>query len=147
MVTVVHVGTLPLDDGVEHAVDENFGMAMNDITELYQSLQDSQQRTDLIEALRDLMQSYAPVDLEKLLFPKAVATKGRSKTLKGSRNPSRFEIAEKEDKARERADSKEDVKDDDMHTACDKGDNVDEQQKSKKRRNQFADTEELWPKE
>lgn len=147
---VVHVDTLPLDDGVEHAVDENFGTAMNDIAELYESLPDSQQRADLIEALRNLMESFKPLDLDKLHFPKDVVTKGRKKNLKGARDPSKFERAEKEEKAKEKAKSKEDAKKvdakkvDESHVECDKSDS--KEQQSKKRSHQYADPEELWPK-
>lgn len=142
----MHLDALPLDDGVEHAVDENFSTVMNDVTALYQSLQDSQQRTDFVDALCELVQSFMPVDLNKLHFPKDVATKGRSKKLKGSRIPSRFEVAEKQDKAKERAKPKEEIKGEEMDIPSHKDDHVVVEQQGKKRSSQFADAEELWPK-
>ena len=120
-------------------VDTRFAETMNSVGLLYQSLSDSQQQTDLIESLKDLVNKFKPVDLDNLRFPEHIITKGRPKNTKGGRLPSAFEVAERQVKQQALEKKKAAKNDSESH-------NSDTLRIPKKRsRAVKADPDSLWP--
>ena len=80
------------NDPLEH----KFIMLVNELETAYHACNNDQQRRDLISAVTTAIQTTVPVPLEDFQFPQKIATKGgRRKNLKGQRDRSAFEHAEK----------------------------------------------------
>ncbi|KAI9323391.1 hypothetical protein BX666DRAFT_2022137 [Dichotomocladium elegans] len=63
------------------------------------SCTDDQQRSDLICALENLVNTFSPTTIDRLQFPSQLKTKGRPKGTKGARLPSAFERVEQQEKS------------------------------------------------
>ena len=115
---------------------------MHSVTMLYQSLSDSQQRTDLTETLKKVLETFMPLDVDNLRYPEHIVTKGRPKGTKNARLPSAFELVQNqkqsisvEQKAHNEVEQEADII-------------VPNTLKNKKRKKnaEIGDTEDLWPK-
>ncbi|CDH61027.1 predicted protein [Lichtheimia corymbifera JMRC:FSU:9682] len=86
---------LPIQDVDCSQVDEDFSRVMEGLTDTYHNL-DGTRRAELIESLEEINKDTTPIDVEGLMCPESVITKGRPKNTKGGRDPSRFERSQKE---------------------------------------------------
>ena len=86
------------DDNIQKGITD----LQYDIARHFEKLENDQQRTDLIQALRSVLIQFDPIPTSMILAPEKVTTKGRPRGLKNSRLPSGFEIAEKADKLLEK---------------------------------------------